>query len=352
MRYTHILILLPTVILVSCSNESSNVESPSGIVEKSGSGEIWSVPTNWCDCIAFSTDGSLIAVADHRYIDTENTRSVYGRLRLRDTQTGKLVRTLGERTSECDALAFSTDGTVLAATFSFPSEIQLWQVVTGKAIASLPGHEEGTSALAFLPDGQTIISTGYDKTIRFTNWKTKNLEATLPLEEIGNCLTVSGNGQLLAVGAGDAGDDDLKHPSIAVYELPSKQRRFLIEIDDADEARQILKFSMDGTRLFEFAGDNDRDVIFVTVRNSANGKIEKTLELKGVGFVFAGAVSPNGRTVFTGGHDHALLSAVKTGKTIQMIPGHRSVFAADISRDGKHLVTVGHETIKLWPLEE
>jgi len=65
----------------------------------------------------------------------------------------------------CSAIAFSSDGTLLA-TDSRKGHIQIWDAVSGARLRKLDGHTQWISCLSFSPDSRTLVSTSHDGTIR------------------------------------------------------------------------------------------------------------------------------------------------------------------------------------------
>jgi len=86
-------------------------------------------------------------------------------VRLWDTATGQMVRTLIGQAAPVQGVAYSPDGRTLAAAGS-DGTIRLWDTATGQELLSLRGHAGSASRVAFSPDGQVLASTGVDRTVR------------------------------------------------------------------------------------------------------------------------------------------------------------------------------------------
>jgi hypothetical protein len=77
------------------------------------------------------------------------------------------------------ALAFSPDGTRLAAAFYQNPTVVLWDVAKREQLGSLRGHREQVLDVAFSPDGEWIATGGLDYTARIWEARTGQNVATL-----------------------------------------------------------------------------------------------------------------------------------------------------------------------------
>ena len=106
--------------------------------------------------VAFSPDGSRLVSGSW-----DNT------LRLWNLETGECERTITGYHWGLTAVAFSSDGRRIAGAGGYGDPvIRVWEAETGKEIAALSGHADEIVEIAFHSDGDTLISAGFDRTIR------------------------------------------------------------------------------------------------------------------------------------------------------------------------------------------
>jgi WD40 repeat protein len=103
-------------------------------------------------CVAIAGDGTRVLAADKTGVD------------LWDLDKGQLVQHV-DRGSVL-SLAFSPDSTRFLIGEEF-NTLLLVDAVTGKESQRLKGHTSGVSCVAFSPDGKYALSGGWDKTVRY-----------------------------------------------------------------------------------------------------------------------------------------------------------------------------------------
>ena len=147
------------------------------------------------------------------------------------------------------SLAFSRDGTLLAATGTTP-RTAVWDVKTGKLVRLLrAGGPRGSSAVAFGLDGVTVALAGVDGNVRLYDLRTGVITGRMVSRGTLMDVDFSPDGKLIAA-AGLAGD-------ISVWKLA---RRELVAImTNSGVAIYTLRFSP-GSKLLA-SGDNSGNVI-------------------------------------------------------------------------------------------
>jgi WD40 repeat protein len=122
--------------------------------------------------IALSPDGRTVA--------TCCTSPDFGdrRVKLWDTQTGRLQRTLERSQSAGQVVAFSPDGSTLASSGSGKA-IALWDVQTGKLVRELRGHIHPAHSVAFAPDKRTLVTGNDYRTLMLWDVGSGKLRGTL-----------------------------------------------------------------------------------------------------------------------------------------------------------------------------
>jgi WD40 repeat protein len=109
--------------------------------------------------LAFSPDGTVLAAPDGA-----------GGVRLWEAAGGTPLREFrGPDNAFLTALAFSPDGRTLAAACvdrqgAAPS-VQVWELASGKVRCEFRGHRGALAALAYSPDGRTLATGGSDTTV-------------------------------------------------------------------------------------------------------------------------------------------------------------------------------------------
>ncbi len=114
--------------------------------------------------VAFSPTGGLLAVLSGSSIE------------LRDGVSGDMIRVLDAGSGWVIAMAFSPDGSTLAAGVE-DGVIRQWDVATGSLTATLAGHTAEVSAVEFDPSGGYIASGSGDSTVCLWNVETQEVVA-------------------------------------------------------------------------------------------------------------------------------------------------------------------------------
>src|SRR5207248_8731838 len=99
--------------------------------------------------LALTGDGKTLATASNLPFNDKP-----GDLLLWGVETGKQTSTLKGVASPIYRVAFSADGTIVAAGCR-DKTLSLWDTANGKEKATLKGHTDALGALAFSPDGKT-----------------------------------------------------------------------------------------------------------------------------------------------------------------------------------------------------
>jgi WD40 repeat protein len=121
----------------------------------------WTHPCGVRD-VAYSRDGSTLAVAEYTHRELENP--LLGQSSLWDVKTGKRVQNFGAPGGE-GRFAYSPDGKTLAV--DGVCSLVLFDPVTGKEVTPGVGHRDEIIGVHFLDRGRTILSAGRDDTVRF-----------------------------------------------------------------------------------------------------------------------------------------------------------------------------------------
>jgi dipeptidyl aminopeptidase/acylaminoacyl peptidase len=255
------------------------------------------------------------------------------------------------------------------------------------------GHEGAVHCAALSPDGKTLLSGGYDKTVRVWSAQTgKNLHIFRGLKGRVNSITFLPGGKpgsraaaqsLLAVSGGDNHDDliiwDVKnrapvkrlkgygHGVTSVSAVRSGQRLLIaaacldssIHVWDAASGARLgsvdvrlnsraVAFSPNGKRIVAMSDDNSLRSYDVGTGNQINRFLGHAGEVQAVAF------SPDGKQIASASEDGTLrLWNFDTAETIRTFEGHKgTVRSVSFSPDGKRLLSGGEDgMVLLWDVE-
>jgi WD40 repeat protein len=282
--------------------------------------------------VAFSPEGVLLATAADG-------------VRLRDVQTGRLVRLLPdavERRAPCDAVAFSDDGTQLAVG-SQERIVRVWDVsrstegrqAGGKELLALGKHAKNITGVAFSRDGRRLASTS------------GGLDRDAPPPGLPNPLNLPSDSQ-----------DEI--PDLKVWDLSTSTEGQQAGSTEGRQAggKEVLSLRLPDKVMMALALSPDGELVAVSFKDSsirlydtATGR--EASVLRGHTYPAQGlAFSPDGeRLASNGGGDQTVrLWHPRTGEEILTL-GRLSAIGKSVafSRDGQQIVaaSLGGE-VRVW----
>jgi WD40 repeat protein/serine/threonine protein kinase len=270
-----------------------------------------------------------------------------GTVKVRDAK-GRVVTTLKGHTKGVNQLAFSPDDKRLA-TASLDRTCKIWNTDTWKEIRSLPANGKTFEALAWSRDGK-LLAAGDDHQVILWNADTYKELHTLPTPGKG-MVAFTPDGRTLLTAAQVPGLGELH--SFTRWDVKTGTRQKPCELKTA------------GTYVF-FHLSPDGRTVFVCCDRPAEARVRAYDAETGQdwfppcghrGLVIAVAVSPDGRTLASGGFDGTVrlwhLAAWRPGEPlppVRVLEGHTDgVWSVAFSPDGKILASGATDgLIYLW----
>jgi WD40 repeat protein/serine/threonine protein kinase len=123
--------------------------------------------------VALSTDGQWFVIGGMHTVDSPPSQ-----VTVRDARTGTVKVVMKGNESPVLGVAFSKDGTRIAAGSS-NNRATVWDAETGTVLVELKGHTGNVLSVAFIPDGKRVVTGSGDKTVRVWDARTGTTLAEL-----------------------------------------------------------------------------------------------------------------------------------------------------------------------------
>ncbi|HEY7425272.1 MAG TPA: serine/threonine-protein kinase, partial [Gemmataceae bacterium] len=274
--------------------------------------------------VAYSPDGRLLASGDEA-----------GEVRVWNVPDGTPPYVLPAQGGKAFALTFSPDSKfLLTAADGWNGDINIWDAETGKLDGTLKGHTKALFEVSFSPDGKTLVSGGWDATVRVWDFAARQELQMIPVTDNLwiRSVVVSAGGKI-AVGTGGEGG-----------------KVFLLEPDGQfvktfDTKAGPLCFSPDGRLLAGTTWLEGRVTVW-DVNTGEKVGVWKAHEGVANGVAF----SRDGRILATAGADGVRLWDVATQRQLAELQHEGQAYQLAFAPDGVTLATTGKDNrlVKLW----
>ncbi|GHV95709.1 hypothetical protein AGMMS50293_20290 [Spirochaetia bacterium] len=261
-------------------------------------------------------------------------------VRIWDSETGALARTLYGHTDMVRSAAYSPDGKYIVSGAE-DNTVIIWDA-EGRKIHTLGDHTNWVYSVSFSPDGNRIVSASSDRTIKIWDTKTGRLIHNLEDKIMGSVTSASfsPDGSRIASGSRDG--------MVRIWDAETGDR--IWNLHGHNNVVWSTAWSPDGKRIVSGSQDNTARIWDVETLQEIG--ILKDFNRE----VYSAVFSPDGKYIVTASPDDTgrqqdiVLWDAETGERIRNFRGHQqTVFSAAFSPDGECIVSAsGDSSIKIW----
>ena len=253
-----------------------------------------------------------------------------------DPKSGRFLKTIaGQKIS---GFSFCGDGKTLATISSWEQTIKLWNTQSGTLYKTLAKNTGAMASIAFGPDGKLLATGGSDGTISLWDVESgseSKLETGIKHTHPAYEIAFSPDGSLMVTCGPSA---------FLIWDVQKQKCLKRIEVN-RNISCGCVAFSQDGTRLA--AGFLDGNV---EVLDTQDWHVLKRMDAH-LGYVSSVAFSPGGKRMATAGGDHLLkVWDVQTWAEVKRLAGHTDrISSIAFNSSGSCLASGSHDgTAKLW----
>ncbi|MCC6549557.1 MAG: caspase family protein [Ignavibacteriaceae bacterium] len=256
-------------------------------------------------------------------------------IKIWETSTGKLIRTLHSDGRGVTSLSISPDGKYIVSG-CFDGKIVLWELQTGQIARVIEGVSKVTD-VKFSSDEKFIVSSTESGVIKIYLTDSGSLVHNIDTHsKSGTSISISQNGRYIASGSEEG--------NLSVWDVETGKHMRTIKGHGEDISSVAI--SGDGDYLVSAAYFDST----IKIWDQTTGKFLRTL--KGhTGSVETVTISSDSKYIFSGSEDKTIkIWELTTGKLLHALEGHKDwVTTINISPDRRYMVSGSSDnTIKIW----